>query len=100
MHTPSLDIGMADLRTQSRTRFCWVFKRKFRQLLFQHGSAAEGFGAVWQETLDQVPLQEHDQCEVYWELIGWAKAASYSPCVGRSRCGRRLGRDSKRATSG
>jgi hypothetical protein len=78
MHAPCGDIELGPSRYELKTRFSSVFKQKLRQLLSHHGSAAVEFGIVWQQSLDQVPLDELDQAEVYWELIDWTKAASYS----------------------
>lgn len=40
----------------------------------RHDCAAEGFGLAWEQTLDEVPLDDAAQAEVYWELIRWARS--------------------------
>jgi hypothetical protein len=81
MHTPCGDIDLGEGRDTQKARFSLVFKRRLRGLLSRQGCAAEGFGIVWEQTLEEVPLDAPDQGEVYWELIGWAKAESYSQSV-------------------
>jgi hypothetical protein len=34
----------------------------------------ECFGLIWEEALEAAPVSEGDQCELYEELIDWAKA--------------------------
>lgn len=34
---------------------------------------AECFGVIWLETLEEIPLSEEEQSELYEELILWAK---------------------------
>ncbi len=48
------------------------FKRRMRELLAHHHSAAEAFGPTWEETLDEVSLDDVEQAQVYRELIDWA----------------------------
>jgi len=33
----------------------------------------EGFGVVFEETLEQIPLTENEQRQLYNELLQWAK---------------------------
>ena len=67
---------------ESRTNAFWrnpqaLFRLHFQRRLAEfstfHGSAAEGFGIVWEETLEKVPLEESVQGRVYRELIAWAR---------------------------
>jgi hypothetical protein len=80
MHTLCGDIELGASRGQ-KTRFCSEFKQKMRRRLARRLSAAEEFGIVWQKTLDQVPLEDLEQAEVYWALIKWARVESYSQYV-------------------
>ena len=52
--------------------FCMRFKRRMNDLLGRHQSAAEAFGPAWEETLDEVSLNDTEQARVYWHLIAWA----------------------------
>ncbi len=38
------------------------------------GSAAEGFGLMWERTLDEVPLDDIQQARAYHQLLAWAKS--------------------------
>ena len=35
---------------------------------------AEGFGVIWEKTLDEVPVDDDAQGELYRELIDWARS--------------------------
>jgi hypothetical protein len=52
-----------------KDRFRLQFQQGLREYLAQHSCAAEGFGVVWERTLEQVPLEEAAQADIYWELI-------------------------------
>ncbi|MEW6157098.1 MAG: hypothetical protein AB1813_06670 [Verrucomicrobiota bacterium] len=40
----------------------------------KHGfTIEESFGLVWEETLEEVTLSDHEQSEAYPQLIAWAK---------------------------
>jgi hypothetical protein len=54
---------------QMKDRFRLQFQQGLREYLAQHSCAAEGFGVVWERTLEQVPLEEAAQADIYWELI-------------------------------
>ena len=57
---------------KSHQRFTLRFQRQLAEYQSRKGSAAEGFGLVWEQTLQEVPLDEETQCELYRELIDWA----------------------------
>ncbi len=59
---------------KSQERFRLRFRRRLTDYLFQQGSAAEGFGVVWEKTLAEVPLDDETQAQLYRELIAWAKS--------------------------
>jgi hypothetical protein len=69
-----------------KERFCGHFKRSLREYLARHESVAEGFGPVWECVLQEVPLNELDQAEVYWELIQWARGYELftGPAIGHA----------------
>ncbi len=57
---------------KSQRVFCLRFKRRMQDLLASYGSAAEAFGPAWEETLEEVGLEDDEQGPVYRELITWA----------------------------
>jgi hypothetical protein len=59
--------------SQPRERFRSRFQHKLLEYRSRHGSAAEGFGRVWEETLAEVALDSDAQGTLYQELITWAK---------------------------
>ena len=50
------------------------FQRGLTDFLCHNGSVAEGFGIVWEKTLERVPLDDKAQGKVYRELLAWAKS--------------------------
>jgi hypothetical protein len=58
----------------SHQQFRLRFKKRLRQLLDCYGTRAEAFGPAWEATLQEVPLSEAKQVEVYWQLIDWARS--------------------------
>jgi hypothetical protein len=42
--------------------------------LKRHFSAAECFGMAWEGTLNEVPLGEQEQAEVYRWLLAWVRS--------------------------
>jgi len=61
------------IRCKSQQQFSLRFKTRLQQLLQRYHSAAEAFGPAWEDTVDEVPLPEVEQGEVYRQLIDWAK---------------------------
>ncbi len=64
----------ARIRRKSHARFRLRFQSRMAEYLAGAGSAAEGFGIVWEKTLEEFPLSDPDQAELYRELILWAKS--------------------------
>ena len=60
--------------SKMKDRFRLQFQQALREYLARHSSTAAGFGQVWERTLEQVPLQEAAQAELYWELLQWARS--------------------------
>src|SRR5262245_34903409 len=62
---------------QSKYRLNDYFRLRFQGRLTeyrsQHGSAAKGFGLVWEKTLEEVPVDDVAQGQLYRGLIKWAK---------------------------
>jgi hypothetical protein len=50
------------------------FQRSLTDFLVRNGSVAEGFGIVWEKTLEGVPLDDKAQGEAYRDLLSWAKS--------------------------
>ncbi len=59
---------------KSQRAFRLRFKKRLRDLLARHQTPAEGFGPAWEATLQEVPLADEQQGEVYWQLIDWARS--------------------------
>ena len=64
------------------------FQRALRNCVRRHFSAAECFGVIWVETLEEFALTDHEQAEVYEDLLHWARDSfanefihSYSPVL-------------------
>lgn len=55
-----------------------LFRMRFQTLLKQYlnagGSVARGFGVVWDNTLQHVPISDELQASAYQELLAWAKS--------------------------
>jgi hypothetical protein len=62
----------AQFSSKLRQLFCLRFKRRLRSLLAKNYTPAEAFGPAWEQTLDAVALNDTEQAQAYWELIGWA----------------------------
>ena len=62
-----------DAKEQFRLRF-----QRSLGLCVAHGFCIEeSFGMIFNETLDEVPLDNQEQAELYEELINWAKRATF-----------------------
>jgi hypothetical protein len=59
---------------KSHQRFRLRFQRRLTEYQLRHGSAAEGFGAIWEKTLEELPIDDEAQGELYRELISWARS--------------------------
>ena len=68
--TPASKISAPLSGTES---FRLRFQRSLRCCVRRQFSVAECFGLIWLETLEEVPLSEDEQAELYEELIDWAK---------------------------
>ena len=80
MNRPSGGFGC-----KSQERFRLRFQRRLREALARQQSAASGFGPAWEQTLEEVPLEEADQAQVYWELIRWAASDELFTAPGADR---------------
>ncbi len=74
--------------TQGRWRLNECFRLRFQRQLAdywsRHGSAAEGFGVIWEQTLTEVPVDELAQGQLYRELIDWAKNGEISTVLNKA----------------
>ena len=59
------------------------FQRSLRNCVRRRFSVAECFGVIWLETLEEVPLTEGQQAELYDELIHWAKHTLFREVIDR-----------------
>ena len=55
-------------------RFRLRFQQRLTDYQLRRGSAAEGFGLVWEKTLEEVPVDDNAQGKLYRELIQWARS--------------------------
>ena len=65
--------------------FRLVFQRRLNEHRKRYGSVAEGFGVIWEERLEEVPVDDNTQGELYRELLTWAKNAELFTCSLPSR---------------
>jgi hypothetical protein len=66
-----------DARTSESTdveRFRLRFQQRLTDHLLREGSAAEGFGLMWEKTLEEIPVDEEAQGDLYQGLINWVKS--------------------------
>ncbi len=59
---------------KSQRQFYLRFQQRLLGLLDRGYTVAEGFGPAWEKTLDELPLEDGEQPQVYWDLIRWAKS--------------------------
>ncbi len=59
--------------TQAKNSFRVRFQRSLKACVKRHFAVEDCFGTVWQETLDEVPLFDQEQSDLYVELIEWAR---------------------------
>lgn len=50
------------------------FQRSLRSCLRRGFSIEESFGMIWEETWEEIAINEREQAELYEELICWAKS--------------------------
>jgi hypothetical protein len=49
------------------------FQRSMRAAVRRGFTVEEAFGVIWEETWEEISLTEREQCELYEELITWAR---------------------------
>src|SRR5690242_14766241 len=73
----------------SKELFRARFQRALRSCVRRHFSVPECFGLIWLETLEEIALSDEDQCELYDELIDWAKSRQLNqPSLGATNYAR------------
>jgi hypothetical protein len=55
-------------------RFRLRFQQRLTDYLLRNGSVAKGFGVMWEKTLEETPMDDDAQGDLYRELITWAKS--------------------------
>ena len=70
-----MDPNCARSQPKLKQRFRFCFRRWLTNYQSEHDSGAQGFGIVWEKTLEEVPIDEEAQGQLYRELISWAKSA-------------------------
>jgi hypothetical protein len=64
-----------------KERFRLRFQSGLREYLARNAAAADAFASVWEQTLQQVRLQEADQARIFWELVQWARSYDLYTCA-------------------
>jgi hypothetical protein len=73
--TPSPLRTFAPVRANvTKDHFRQRFQRSLRSCLRRGFCVEEAFGLIWMETLEDVPISDTAQGELYEELILWAKS--------------------------
>ncbi len=67
--SPNPEIRLPGKKDQFRKRF----QRSVRECIRHGFSMEESFGVIWNETLDENPLTETQEFELYQEMLAWAK---------------------------
>lgn len=75
MHATQPDHAFFESRSNPQERFRLRFQSGLKQYLSTRESVAEGFGIVWEQTLDEVPLEDKLQRALYARLLDWARNA-------------------------
>jgi len=53
--------------------FRLAFQQRLSEYRKRYGSLAEGFGVVWEKTMEEFPVADEEQGELYRELLSWAR---------------------------
>jgi len=61
-----------------KEQFRMKFQRCLRACVRRGFSLEESFGMIWEETWEEIALSDAEQCELYEELIEWAKKEAFS----------------------
>jgi hypothetical protein len=75
---PTLSFLSARFPASGKEQFRLKFQRSLRACVRRGFSIEESFGMIWEETWEEIALSEAEQCELYEELIGWAKKEAFS----------------------
>jgi hypothetical protein len=66
-------------------RFRSRFQRRLTEYRSSTASTAEGFGLIWEQTLEEVPLDDDAQGQLYREMINWARSDELFTAPGSER---------------
>jgi hypothetical protein len=75
------------------------FQRSLRSCVRRRFSVPECFGVIWLEVLEEIALSDEDQCELYDELIDWAKSRQLNPAIAHAPVYARMPLTASRMTS-
>jgi hypothetical protein len=67
----------AILPASRKEQFRLRFQRCLRACVRRGFSIEESFGMIWEETWEEIALTDAEQCELYEELIEWAKKEAF-----------------------
>ena len=74
----SISFLPATFPASQKEQFRLKFQRSLRGCVRRGFSVEESFGMIWEETWEEVELSDSEQCELYEELIHWAKKEALS----------------------
>ncbi len=75
---PTISFGPVCLPSSQKEHFRLKFQRSLRSCIRRGFSVEESFGMIWEETWEEIELTDREQCELYEELINWAKKEAFS----------------------
>ena len=75
---PTISFVPAALPLSLKEQFRLKFQRSLRSCIRRGFSVEESFGMIWEETWEEIELSEREQCELYEELIKWAKKEAFA----------------------
>jgi hypothetical protein len=68
----------AILPSTRKDQFRLKFQRSLRACMRRGFSVEESFGMIWEETWEEIALSDAEQCELYEQLIEWAKNEAFT----------------------
>jgi hypothetical protein len=75
---PTNSLISAAFPARGKEQFRLKFQRSLRACIRRGFSIEESFGMIWEETWEEITLSEAEQCQLYEELIAWAKKEAFS----------------------
>jgi hypothetical protein len=74
---PTISFLPATFPASGKERFRLKFQRSLRACVRRGFSLEESFGMIWEETWEEISLTDAEQCQLYEELIAWAKKEAF-----------------------